>query len=616
MKRLPIILMFVCACSSFGQKSGSVEADSIVLKRKRNNVIKYDPLQLVFGEVPISWEHRMTKRSSFELTLGPTISGLFGNDRFWLKPFNYGSSIKMGWVAGFSTRFYLNKRTEELRKLYIAPAIRFRLLRNNRSDYVDETMLTVSLGYQHKVTRHLILDYYIGVGAEGVRHKGYNSGYLYYYSYQKARPPYGQFTGTAGVKMAIQTNPSEPKRVKTGQRDWRKNNRLKYDPLQLAFSEIPVSWERRIVDKLSIELTAGLTRTGIVTKRFWLRDPDSYGTSGKFGIVTGASVRFYLQENASALSKSYLSPSFRYRSLNDDHGNYTHEKIGLLIMGYQHRFPKGLLVDVYAGAGYELVKRKEYKGPDYVDPTLSFQSKYTNYGQFTAAAGVKLSVGPTPKELKGVKRKKKLLGVVESRRIAFKFQPDRSLFADYELGVEYRFSKKWSVEIESGFTRSHTAIERFYIEIPTGDYWFYSSSKVTGAIGYAGSLSFRYYFREKASQLAQWYIAPRIKFRRYNEHYYYRNYDYQNNVSYPVEEDGFLNETMVSFNIGNQFWFLKHFGMDVYAGLNFGHFYGEYHAIGEKPPGFNGFYKHSFSALTLEKMLVFPTVGIKFSVGF
>ncbi len=558
----------------------------------------------------------MTGRSSFELTFGPTISGLFKNDRFWLKPFNYGQTIKMGCLLGFSARFYLNKETIELRRFYLSPGIRFRVYRDNLNDYVDETLLTFSIGYQHKVSRHLLLDYYLGVGIERVHHKGYEGYYMSDYFYSKTKPPYGQFTGTAGIKMSISTSPEEPKVKKAKKFNWRKRNILKYDPLQFAFSEIPISWEHRIIDRLSIELTAGLTRTGIVTKRFWLRDPDSYSASGKFGVVAGASVRYYLQQNASPISKSYLSPSFRYRSLNDNHGNYTHEKIGLLNLGYQHRFPKGLLVDVYAGVGYELVKRKIYKGPDYVDPSLSFQSKYTNYGQFTAAAGVKLSVGPTPKELKGVKRKKKQLGLVEARRIAIKIQPDRFVFADFELGAEYRFSKKWSVEIESGFTRSHTAIERFYIEIPTGDYWFYSSSKVTAAIGYAGSLSFRYYFKEKASQLAQWYIAPRIKFRRYNEHYYFRNYDYQNNVSYPVETDGFLNETMVSFNIGNQFWFLKHFGMDVYAGLNVGHFYGEYHAIGEKPPGFNGFYKHNFSALTLEKMLVFPTVGVKFSVGF
>ncbi len=395
------------------------------------------------------------------------------------------------------------------------------------------------------------------------------------------------------------------------------NNIVKYDPLQLAFSEIPISWEHRILDKFSIELTAGLTRTGIVTKRFWLRDPDSYGTSGKFGIVAGVSVRYYLQQNTSPISKSYLSPSFRYRSLNDDHGNYTHEKIGLLNLGYQHRFPKGLLVDVYAGVGYELVKRKEYKGADYVDPTLSFQSKYTNYGQFTAAAGVKLSVGPTPKELKGVKRKKKKIGGVESRRIVFKVQPDRFIFADYELGAEYRFSKKWSVEIESGFTRSHVAIERFYIEPPLIPYASYSSSKLESAIGYAGSLSFRYYFREKASQLAQWYISPRFKFRRYNEHYYFKHSNYQTNESYTVETDGYLNETFISFAVGNQFWIFKHFGLDVYGGVGFGHFYGEYHAIGEKPPGFMGFYKYyHFKTATLEKMYIFPSLGIKMSVGF
>ena len=394
------------------------------------------------------------------------------------------------------------------------------------------------------------------------------------------------------------------------------NNIIKYDPLQLAFSEIPISWEHRILDKLSIELTAGLTRTGIVTKRFWLRDPDSFGKSGKFGVVVGASVRYYLQKDTPSLSKTYLSPSFRYRSLNDDHGNYTHEKIGLLILGYQHRFPKGLLVDVYAGVGYELVKRKEYKGLDYVDLALSYQSKYTNYGQFTAIAGVKLSAGPTPKELKGVKRKKKQLGLVESRRIAFNVQPDRFIFADYEMGVETRFSKNWSVELEGGFTKSHTANERFYIGFPLIPY---SSTEdlSTSAFGYAGSLAFRYYFKEKASQLAQWYISPRLKFRRYNDYYYFKNYDYTNNIDYSVEAKGYLNETLFSFVVGNQFWLLKHFGLDVYAGVGFGHFMGEYHAIGEKPPGMMGFYKYyNFKTVVQEKLLIFPSVGMKLSVGF
>lgn len=437
---LPIILLFVCSLQCFGQK-GSSTLDSTRLVKKSNNIIKYDPLQLRLGEVPISWEHRMTKRSSFELTLGPTISGLFGNDRFWLEPFDhYGNSIKLGGVIGFSTRFYLNKNKAELRKLYLSPALRYRVYRDNLSDYVDETLLTFSIGYQCNVSRLLLLDYYIGFGVENVRHYGYN---VYYssinYTYSHAPRPYGQFTGTLGVKISIKTDPNTSKRDKP-------------------------------------------------------------------------------------------------------------------------------------------------------DRTVSNEVNDTN-----------------PK-----KQKKSEL---ESRRLAVKFQPDRILFADYEIGIEVRVSKDWSVELEGGVTKSHKGIERFYSDFPLIPYSDIGDLS-TSALGYVGSLGFKYYFKEKASQLAHMYVSPRLKFRRYNDYYYFKNYDYENNIDYSVDRRGFLNETLFSFVVGNQFWLLKYFGLDVYAGIGIGRLNGEYFSIGNKPPGIVGFHKHYITTMEVDRMLPFPVLGLKFSVGF
>lgn len=395
------------------------------------------------------------------------------------------------------------------------------------------------------------------------------------------------------------------------------NNIIKYDPLQLVFGEIPFSWERRITNHMSFELTFGPTRSGIIKNRFWLRDSDTYGVTGKFGIVAGGNVRFYLRKEANPLSKVYVAPGFRYRTLLDKERDYTRESIGFLTIGYQHQFPRRLLLDVYAAFGYEFVKRREFFGLNYSNLDLSNYFVYTTYSQFIAAAGVKISVRPLPKELIGTKREKFQSPKVESRRLVFKFAPQRLALADYELGVEYRFSKKWSVELEGGITKSHTALERFYLKVPYPGYSYHSSFQGTTALGYAGSISFRYYLTERAGTLSGWYLSPGLKYRRYNDNYYFENYDYENNIDYSQSAKGGLNETIASVVVGNQIWLWKHVALDVYAGLGLGGFHGIYRVVGEKVPGWQGFYPYyGFYGVKYDKTSLVPIAGLKLSVGF
>jgi hypothetical protein len=206
---------------------------------------------------------------------------------------------------------------------------------------------------------------------------------------------------------------------------------------------------------------------------------------------------------------------------------------------------------------------------------------------------------------------------VESRRLVFKFQPDRIAFSDYELGVECRFSKRWSIELEGGVTKSHQNYERKYIKFPQIYFGYYGYDRGTSLFGSSGSIGFRYYFKEKASALSQWYISPRFKYRRYNDQYYFKNYDYENHVDYSLTAKGYLNETYFSFVAGNQYWVAKNVSFDFYMGLAFGRFHGIYRDVSDRPPGTTGFYSgYYFKEAKYDRNFLFPILGLKFAVGF
>lgn len=147
------------------------------------------------------------------------------------------------------------------------------------------------------------------------------------------------------------------------------HNGLKVDPLQIFRGEILVFYERRITDRVSLEVGLGLTRRNWAYALFAV---DADDLRRNITVRTGPSarlgVRFYLKDSPE-LDGMYIMPQLAYKvyekefaeldSAGELNGvdHIDRREIGEvnLCFGYQHlSFNSNFFYDIYFGIGYAI----------------------------------------------------------------------------------------------------------------------------------------------------------------------------------------------------------------------------------------------------------------------
>lgn len=105
--------------------------------------IKFAPMQMLMGEVNFSYEQRVSKQSSIEVSLGPTISeigiiGLALESRLSTENGVIKNS-NLGFLAALGYRYYpISGMATAPRGLYLGPEIKYRVYNTTYSDNVSE----------------------------------------------------------------------------------------------------------------------------------------------------------------------------------------------------------------------------------------------------------------------------------------------------------------------------------------------------------------------------------------------------------------------------------------------------------------------------------------------
>lgn len=152
------------------------------------------------------------------------------------------------------------------------------------------------------------------------------------------------------------------------------HNALKLDPLQVLRGEILVFYERRVTDRVSLEVGLGLTRRNWA---FALFDVDADDLRRNINVRTGPSarlgIRFYLKDSPE-LNGMYIMPQVAYKvyeknfaeldSAGELNGvdHIDRREIGEfnVCFGYQHlSYNSNFFYDVYVGIGYAIRRGTE-----------------------------------------------------------------------------------------------------------------------------------------------------------------------------------------------------------------------------------------------------------------
>lgn len=154
------------------------------------NVVKFDLLNQLRGEMKFSYEHVIGDKSSFEVTLGPNVSNLY-NGRFSSQ---YGGErSKLGVSAELGFKYYPLRDLAALNQFYVMPAIG---VKHFNTEYVPGTLnnvgstepyngftsrlyYTFNVGYQHWVSETFSIDYFVGLGLANVTEDFANTTYNY-----------------------------------------------------------------------------------------------------------------------------------------------------------------------------------------------------------------------------------------------------------------------------------------------------------------------------------------------------------------------------------------------------------------------------------------------------
>lgn len=163
-------------------------------------------------------------------------------------------------------------------------------------------------------------------------------------------------------------------------------NVIHHDPIRMMTGEIGFSFERVLKEKLSIEIGAGPTLSGIGFTRFFSFDQGTT-TASRIGFLAEVGIRYYPLNDMPALNKLYIMPSVKFRQYNVDYEanaislpnrrGYQNDISYNFTVGYQQWLADGFSFDYYAGFGLGMRYSQSFYAVDDFNPeTQQFEPRW------------------------------------------------------------------------------------------------------------------------------------------------------------------------------------------------------------------------------------------------
>lgn len=145
-------------------------------------------------------------------------------------------------------------------------------------------------------------------------------------------------------------------------------NLIKVNPLLVLNGDMPIYYERRITDHVSLEGSVGFTYNDILYQAFNLSETEVYNEDRKFkpGFSGSGAIKYYPSNYTRALDEFYFGAEVRYRRYNSEipnpdgtsMTNYIQEYRNLmdfkLIGGYIAYISDRVIADIYGGFGMRM----------------------------------------------------------------------------------------------------------------------------------------------------------------------------------------------------------------------------------------------------------------------
>lgn len=142
-------------------------------------VVKFCPTQMLVGEINFSYERQLSKQTSVEFGLGPTISNIAAGNvsGHYIDPWGGGYAYQtsgMGFFAEAGYRFYPLDETEALNRFYLGPVLKYRLKNFGLNDGAGQLSsmrgsdsqfsFALNFGYQLWMSKSFSMDFFTGLG--------------------------------------------------------------------------------------------------------------------------------------------------------------------------------------------------------------------------------------------------------------------------------------------------------------------------------------------------------------------------------------------------------------------------------------------------------------------
>lgn len=194
---------------------------------ENNSVMKFNPLQMIVGEINFGFEKKIDEMSSVEFEFGPTLSNIGftvnNNHYYYFEPY-YGPNAQetsgVGFFASAAYRFYPMDKGLVLNGFYVSPVVKYRLMNFGVHDYTEtledqkgnenHMYFTFNFGFQRWLSERFSLDMFggLGLGYEAHVHYRVMNTYddvtgQYTYSWDKNAYSGVRFVFTGGIKIGI-----------------------------------------------------------------------------------------------------------------------------------------------------------------------------------------------------------------------------------------------------------------------------------------------------------------------------------------------------------------------------------------------------------------------------
>lgn len=235
MKNTTLILVLFAVGFAF---SGMAQRDIVIIDKgygsdravfkkeprlnENTRIVKFSPLQMIVGEINLSYEFQTSKKGSVEFGAGPTISNIgFGGQSHIIDPWGGQTETSaFGFFASAAYKYYPLDATEALNRFYVSPELKYRLYNFGLNDLSqnleptsgDETQVNFlfNFGYQAWVSKSFSLDFFVGMGlgmemvnsafADAVYDPATNG---YEYKWTESSSSEARYVFTMGMKVGI-----------------------------------------------------------------------------------------------------------------------------------------------------------------------------------------------------------------------------------------------------------------------------------------------------------------------------------------------------------------------------------------------------------------------------